>query len=183
VARPAHRNYLGQINRTMEDDNRMELVLGTHTRSGGQWDIWEAVYSPNGADGYPKRIFDKTTGVIDKDVAAHWRDNYDLMHIIKRDWAKLAPKLAGKIHLYVGDMDNFYLNNAVYLAEADLNTLSPPYAGEVKYGDRFEHCWNGDPNVPNAVSRLRYNTMYVDKMLKRMETTAPKGADLKSWRY
>ena len=183
VARPAHRNYLGQINRTMEDDNRMELVLGTHTRSGGQWDIWEAVYSPNGADGYPKRIFDKTTGVIDKDVAAYWRENYDLTHIIKRDWARLAPKLAGKIHLYVGDMDNFYLNNAVYLAEEELNKLNPPYGGEVKYGDRFEHCWNGDPNVPNAISRLRYNTMYVDKMLKRMEATAPKGADLKSWRY
>ncbi|WP_310496433.1 alpha/beta hydrolase-fold protein [Sandarakinorhabdus sp.] len=183
TARPAHRNWLGQVSRTMADDNHLELVLGDKTRSGGQWDIWEAVYSPMGSDGYPQRIFDKRTGVIDPKVAAYWRENYDLVHIMKRDWAKLAPKVAGKIHLYVGDMDNYYLNNAVYLAEDFLKSAEPAANAEVKYGDRFEHCWNGDPNVSNALSRLRYNTMYMDKMLARMQATAPKGADLTSWRY
>ena len=95
----------------------MELVLGTKSRSGQQWDIWEAVYSPVGEDGYPKRIWDKETGVIDRNVAEFWRENYDLSYILKRDWAKLGPKLEGKIHIYVGDMDNYYLNNAVYLIE------------------------------------------------------------------
>jgi hypothetical protein len=100
-------------------------------RSGGQWDIWQAVYSPVGDDGYPKPIWDKRTGVIDREVAAHWRENYDLSHILRRDWEQgLGPKLRGKIHIYVGDMDNYYLNNAVYLVEEFLkSTTDPPYEG------------------------------------------------------
>jgi hypothetical protein len=183
VARPAKRNYLGHVGYTTEMENRLELVIGDHNRSGGQWDIWEAVYSPKGADGYPRRIWDKRTGVIDPQVAAYWRENYDLTYIMRRDWATLGPKLAGKLHIYVGDMDNYYLNNAVYLAEDFLKSAVPAADAEVSYGDRAEHCWNGDPKLPNAISRLRYNTMYVDKMLARMAKTAPPGADLTSWRY
>ena len=82
---------------TVEQANIKELVLGTHSRSGGQWDIWEAVFSPVGADGYPQRIYDKRTGVIDKKVAAYWREHYDLVHIMRRDWATLGPKLQGKL--------------------------------------------------------------------------------------
>ena len=78
----------------------------------------------------------------------------------------------------------YYLNNAVYLVEDFLkDTRNPYYDGEVDYGDRAEHCWNGDHTRPNATSRLRYHQMYVDKILKRMEGSAPKGADLTSWRY
>jgi hypothetical protein len=183
VPKPGKRNYLGHVSYTAAQENQWELVLGDKTRSGAQWDVWEAVYSPMGDDGYPKRIWDKKTGVIDKEVAAYWKENYDLRHILERDWKTLGPKLQGKIHIYTGDMDNFYLNNAVYLMEDFLKKADPPYLGEVTYGDRDEHCWNGDPDLPNAVSRLRYNTMYVPKMLKRMEETAPPGADLKSWRY
>ncbi|MCH2458099.1 MAG: hypothetical protein MK186_08610, partial [Henriciella sp.] len=108
---------------------------------------------------------------------------YDLRYILERDWAELGPKLQGKIHIYTGDMDNFYLNNATYLMEDFLVKADPPYQGEVTYGDRDEHCWNGDPDLPNAVSRLRYNTMYVPKILERIEAAAPEGADLTSWRY
>ncbi|WP_033923387.1 hypothetical protein [Sphingomonas sp. 37zxx] len=183
VAKPGKRDYLGHVSYTAEDENRWEAVLGDKTRSGGQWDVWEAVYSPMGADGYPQRIWDKTTGVIDKKVAAYWRENYDLRHILERDWNTLGPKLQGKIHIYVGDMDNFYLNNAVYLMEDFLNKAQPAYQGEVTYGDRDEHCWNGDPTLPNSVGRLRYNSMYVPKILKRIEAAAPPGADLTSWRY
>lgn len=182
--RPGHRNWLGQVDLSLRDYNHLELVLGTHSRSGDQWDIWQAVYSPMGDDGYPKPIWDKRTGDIDHEVAAYWRENYDLRHIMERDWKTLGPKLRGKIHLYVGDMDNYYLNNAVYLTEAFLEkTTGPPYEGEVAYGDRAEHCWNGDPDQPNHISRLRYNTMYVQKMLERIEKAAPAGADLRSWRY
>ena len=80
-------------------------------------------------------------------------------------------------------MDNYYLNNAVYLTEDFLKSAVPAANAEVAYGDRDEHCWNGDPNVPNSISRLRYNTMYVDKILARIAATAPKGADVTSWRY
>ncbi|GGE14802.1 hypothetical protein GCM10011529_21490 [Polymorphobacter glacialis] len=183
VAKPGKRNYLGHVAYTTEMENRLELVLGDKTRSGGQWDVWEAVYSPMGADGYPQRIYDKRTGVIDKKVAEYWRQNYDLRYIMERDWKTLGPKLAGKVHIYIGDMDNYYLNNAVYLTEDFLKKATPAYQGEVTYGDRDEHCWNGDPNLPNAIGRLRYHTMYVDKMLKRMADSAPPGADLTSWRY
>jgi hypothetical protein len=184
VPRPERRDYLGHITVTMEDEGHKELVLGTRGRSGGQYDIWEAVFSPMDDDGYPKRIWDKRTGVIDPEVAAYWRENYDLRHILERDWATLGPALEGKLHIYVGDMDNYYLNNAVYLTEAFLErTRNPHYGGEVDYGDRAEHCWNGDHENPNAISRLRYNTMYVPKILERLLTTAPPGADLTSWRY
>jgi hypothetical protein len=181
VPRPGKRNYLGHVSATMQDMNYFELALGTKSRSGQQWDIWEAVYSPVGADGYPQRIFNKETGEIDAKVAAYWRENFDLRHILQRDWAKLGPLVKGKIHIYCGDMDNYYLNNAVYLMENFLNTVDS--GGEVRYGDRAEHCWNGDPNNPNHISRLRYHTLYLPKILERLEKTAPAGADVKSWRY
>ncbi len=184
VKRPGHRDVQGQISTTLEDMNRRELVLGTKGRSGQQWDIWEAVFSPVAADGYPRRIWDKQTGVIDPAVAAHWRDNFDLVHILRRDWPRIGRKLEGKIHIYVGEADNYYLNNAVHLAEEALNSFEdPPYGGEVAYGCRDEHCWNGDPARPNSLSRLRYHQMYVGRILDRLLKTAPEGADVKSWRY
>lgn len=182
--RPGHRNYLGQISATLEQMNHLELVLGTKSRSGEQWDIWEAVYSPVGKDGYPERIWDKLSGRINPGVAEHWREHYDLSYIMKRDWAELGPKLQGKIHIYCGDMDNYYLNNAVYLTEEFLESTNDPYYdGEVDYGDRAEHCWNGDHRNPNAISRLRYHRMHIPKIMKRIEESAPPSADLTSWRY
>ena len=137
-----------------------------------------------GDDGYPRRIWDKLTGGIDREVADYWRRNYDLVHILRRDWAELGPKLRGKLHVYVGDMDNYYLNNAVYLAEEFLeSTEDPYYAGEVDYGDRAEHCWNGDHDRPNAISRLRYVQMHAPKIVDRIRESAPPGADTTSWRY
>ncbi len=182
--RPGHRDYLGHVQTSIRDMNHKELVLGTKSRSGDQFDIWEAVYSPMGDDGYPKRLWDKLTGEIDHEVADYWKENYDLRYIMERDWATIGPKLEGKVNIYCGDMDNYYLNNAVYLTEEFLEkTTDPYYNGNVDYGDRAEHCWNGDQENPNAISRLRYHTMYVDKILKRIKESAPKGADLSSWRY
>ncbi len=184
VARPGRRNYLGHISSTLEQMNHLELVLGSKGRSGQQWDIWQAVYSPCAEDGYPAPIWDKKTGEIDREIAAYWRENYDLTHILQRDWATLGPKLQGKINIYVGDMDNYYLNNAVYLTEQFLkSTASPAYGGEVDYGDRQEHCWNGDHNEPNAISRLRYHQMFIPRFVERALKTAPDGADVSSWRY
>ncbi|MBX3379153.1 MAG: hypothetical protein KF805_03600 [Phycisphaeraceae bacterium] len=183
VPRPATRDGNGIATSSLEETNRRELVLGTHSRSGDQWDIWEAVYSPVGPDGYPARIWDKRTGVIDPKIAAFWKENYDLRHILERDWQTLAPKLKGKIHIYCGTMDNYFLNNAVVLMEDFLKTTNPPYEGVVDYGCNAEHCWNGDHANPNGISRLRYHQLYVDQMLKRMKETAPAGADLTSWRY
>ncbi|HET9447212.1 MAG TPA: alpha/beta hydrolase-fold protein [Steroidobacteraceae bacterium] len=183
--RIAMRDYLGRPTATLEEVNRMELVLGTNSRSGGQWDIWQAVFSPVGADGYPKPIWNKRTGEIDRSVANYWRDNYDLTHIMRRDWNKgLGEKLRGKIHLYVGELDNYFLESAVYLAQEFLeSTRNPHFEGVIDYGRRAEHCWNGDHTRPNAESRLRYHQMFIPIAVERIRKTAPAGADLESWNY
>lgn len=183
--RIAMRDYLGRPTATLEEMNRLEWVLGANSRSGGQWDIWQAVFSPAGADGYPKPIWDKRTGEIDRSVAEYWRENFDLVHIMQRDWEKgLGEKLRGKIHLYVGDLDNYYLENAVYLAQEFLeSTRNPGFEGVIDYGRRAEHCWNGDHTRPNAESRLRYHQMFIPIAVERIRKTAPTGADLDSWNY
>ena len=169
------KNHLIQI-------NQRESALGSKGRSGDQWDIWQAVYSPSGEDGYPKPIWDRETGKIDKEVAEYWKENYDLSYIMKRDWDKIGKDLEGKINIYCGDMDNYYLNNAVVLTEEFLeSTTKPYYNGEVDYGDMAEHCWNGDQENPNHISRLRYNTMYIPKIRDRLKKTAPKNNNLKNW--
>jgi hypothetical protein len=182
--RPGMRDWLGHVSATLEETNHRELALGTRSRSGDQWDIWEAVYSPVGPDGYPRRIWDKLTGRIDREVAEFWREHYDLSHIIVRDWKTLGPRLRGKLHLYAGDMDNYYLNNAVYLTEERLRALTdPPAEAEVDYGDRAEHCWNGDHTRPNATSRLRYHQMFIPRIMDQIRRRHPPGADTLSWRY
>jgi hypothetical protein len=184
ILQPGTHDYLGHVMATTQDINHYELGLGRKTRSGEQFDIWQAVYGPVGKDGYPQPIFDKETGEIYPEVAAYWREHYDLRYILERDWATLGPKLQGKLHIYCGSADTYFLNDAVYLMEDFLkSTTNPPYDGEVKYGDRAEHCWNGDPTLPNYLSRLHYNTMYLPKILDRIAKTAPPGADLTSWRY
>jgi hypothetical protein len=181
--RPAHRNWLGEVDATLEEQNRWESVLGTRGRSGDQWDAWESVFSPVGPDGYPRRIWDRETGAVDPVTAAYWRDHYDLGYILRRDWATLGPKLRGKLRIYVGDMDNYYLNNAVYLVEDFLKTADPAAEALVDYGDRAEHCWNGDHDRENAYSRLRYPQMVLPWVVERILDTAPPGADVDSWRY
>ena len=182
--RPGWRDTTGRVEASILDFNSLERVLGSNGRSGDQFDIWQAVYSPMGDDGYPQPIWDKATGEIDPAVAEYWRENYDLRYIMERDWEVLGPKLEDKIHIYCGDMDNYYLNNAVKLTEEFLeSTANPYYAGEVAYGDGDEHCWNGAPDLPNAISRLRYNTLYVPRILELIEKKAPAGADTTSWRY
>lgn len=180
--RPGIRDGKGMLKSSLKDMNYREWAIGTNSRSGDQWDIWQAVFSPVGENGYPKPIWDKLTGAIDPQVAQYWKENYDLRHIMERDWAEIGADLEGKIHLYCGDMDNYYLNNAVSLTETFLkNTVNPFYNGEVAYGDGAEHCWNGDQENPNYISRLRYNTMYLDKISQRLKASAPKNNALVNW--
>jgi len=167
------RDYRGHLLSVTEEDVHWELVLGTKGRSGEQWNVWQAVYSPVGEDGYPKPIWDPMTGVIDHDVAEYWREHYDLRYILERDWATLGPKLRGKLHLYVGDMDTWHLNNAVYLMEDFLNrAANPPADATVEYGDRQPHCWSGHDT-----------TYWFRELAARIDRTAPKNADVRSWRY
>ena len=88
--RPGYRDYLGHVSAMVKEMNQRELALGTRSRSGDQFDIWEAVFSPSGPDGYPRRIFDKYTGAIDSTVAGYWRDHYDLTYIYPAATGRLS---------------------------------------------------------------------------------------------
>lgn len=145
IERPNARSFDGNIRSTVRQENHMELATGSNSRSGGQWAIWEAVYGPVGEDGYPQPIWDAETGAIDKETAAYWKSNYDLHEQLKSKWETIGPKLAGKIHIATGDMDSYYLDNAVYLMEDFLNNATSPNAeASVEYGRRKPHCWIGE---------------------------------------
>ncbi len=172
VDRPTRRRTDGNIAAMMKDENWFELAAGDKNRSGGQWDIWEATFSPVASDGYPRRLWNKRTGVIDHAVAKHWREHYDLRHILQRDWKTVGPKLAGKLHVFMGDMDSYYLNNGCYLLEQFLeSTTEPHYGGTFEYARKRGHCWG-----PEQAKLMRLMTDHVKK-------TAPKGSDQTGWRY
>ena len=171
VDRPTRRQPDGNVVSMMKDENRYELVVGDKSRSGGQWDIWEATYSPVGKDGYPMRIWDKQTGAIDRSVAEKWK-KYDLLEVLKTSWATLGPNVAHKLNAYTGDMDSYYLNNALenlhaFLQKAD----NPKWTGEIVFQRRAPHCWGPRP------------AELLEMMTKQIERYAPAGSDLKSWRY
>ncbi len=181
--KPGYRDYRDHLYSTFEDRNLVELALGTHGRSAGQHDAWASVFGPVGDDGYYKPLYDKLTGAIDPEVARYWRDNYDLRYILQRDWAKLGPKLRGKIHITSGTMDNGYLNNAVYQMEEFLARAVPSSESELIYGERREHCFTGDTEHPNNVGSRTVHQRYMPAMAQWMIRTAPAGADTKSWMY
>jgi hypothetical protein len=175
----------GTVIATAGGEFGFEYVLGTLGRSTEQWNIWQAVFSPAGPDGYPAQIIDPLTGDIDKKVLEYWHDHYDLTAILKRDWPALGPKLEGKLHLTVGDGDTYFLNNAVHLLQKQLESTSNPHSDATfQYGPGMPHCYTGGPSEytmqeNNANWAQRILPVMVDHML----ATAPTGADVKSWRY
>jgi Putative esterase len=172
VERPDTRRPDGNVTSMMKDENWFELVEGDHSRSGGQWDIWEATFSPVGPDGYPMRIWDKRTGVIDKTVAAYWKQHYDLRDILETNWATLGPKVANKINVYVGDADTYYLNMGVRMLDDFLERAdNPKWTGEIVFQPMAPHCWG--PRGPELT----------DKIVAQIDRYAPAGADLTGWKY
>ncbi len=122
--KPSSRNTHGEILFTTRQENDYEYAIDDSDRSGGQWAIWEAVFSPVGIDGYPKQLWDKTSGIVNREVADYWKDNYDLTHFIENNWSDISAEINGEIHIAVGDMDNYYLNEACYLLKGKLDRLS-----------------------------------------------------------
>lgn len=168
---PETRSTDGDISFMMKDRCHYELVIGDKNRSGLQWAIWNAVYTPVGEDGYPKDLWDWMTGEINPEVAEEWK-KYDLSLYLRENWSWLGPKLVGKLHLYTGDMDNAYLNLGVVLVEEFLKkTKNPYYDGVIKYGDRRPHCW-----MPRGKELLE---LFEEHLLKY----APPGKEISKWRY
>jgi hypothetical protein len=142
---PAARDLNGDVRMTMRHEVQSENLLGagdSWTTSGGQWGAWNATYGPRGADGRPVPLWDPQTGVIDRSVVEHWKP-YDLRLRMEQNWPTLGPKLQGKLHIWVGEADNFFLNNAVHMLETFLATAQPPYGGSIAYGPGKGHCWVG----------------------------------------
>ncbi|HKN24114.1 MAG TPA: hypothetical protein VJX72_04645 [Candidatus Acidoferrum sp.] len=183
IPRGEERGPKGTILALMEPTVRREEVMGTHGRSTEQFGIWQAVFSPVGADGYPKPIWNPSTGAIDSDVAVYWREHYDLRYILERDIATLGPKLAGKLHFAVGDMDTWYLNNAVHLMQDFVDSPKNPFRiADFEYSPGKAHCYMGGGDISNIES---YGTVYqriMPQIARHMTATAPSGADM-SWKY
>ena len=154
--------------------SQMEFASGTHDRSGAQIDIWDATYGPVGNDGYPKPLWDHLTGKVDNSIAFYMRDHgYDLRQYIETNWPKIGPQLVGKLRIYCGDMDHFYLAGAVYLLEDFLkNTKNPYYGGEFVYGRPMKgHGWQPMTNAE-----------LIRMMADHIAKNAPQGDDISAWK-
>lgn len=150
LIRPLSRNADGQVTLTMREMCQLEAVLGSNNRSGQQIAAWDAAYGPVGKDGYPRPIWDRLTGKIDREVALYMRDNgYDLRYNLEKNWSKIGNDLVGKIHVYCGDMDNYYLNLAVYHLEDFLKAAENPKSEAVfEYGRPMKpHGWQPFTNA------------------------------------
>jgi hypothetical protein len=173
VERPFRRTVEGQVVWTMRQVSRFEAVLGSRGRSGYQLAGWEAVYGPVGEDGYPRPLWDPLSGEIDREVAQYMRDNgYDLREFAERNWKAIGPKLAGKLHFFAGDMDDFYLNLAVYRFEDFLRAARDPESDAVfAYGRPMKgHSWHA-----HTWAEL------VRRMADHVRANTPPGEETTSW--
>ncbi len=169
---PETRSTDGDISFMMKDRCYYELAIGDKDRSGLQWAIWEALYTPVGADGYPMPMWNWLTGEIDREVAEEWK-KFDLGLYLRENWSWLGPKLVGKLHLYAGDMDNAYLNLGVVLVEEFLeSTKEPYYHGVVEYGDGGGHCW-----MPRGAELFKLFEAHISK------NAVVAGDDPSKWQY
>lgn len=139
--RPSMRSIHGDTLTTVRHESQMENVMGrgdSWARSGKDWGAWNATYGPRGVDGLPKPLWDPKTGKIDRSVVDHWK-KYDLRLVLESNWAALAPKLKGKIHVWVGDADDYFLNNGVHHLNTFLSKAQPAYEGKITIGPRQGH--------------------------------------------
>ncbi|HMO37076.1 MAG TPA: hypothetical protein PKA06_13630 [Gemmatales bacterium] len=162
--RPSQRTINGDVVMTLRHECQAENVLGRGGKfnTGGKaWSSWNAVYGPRGEDGLPSLLWDPITGKINKSVTKHW-EKYDLRLVLERTWPENGSKLQGKIHVWVGDADDYFLNNAVHRFKAAAEKLvNPKFDGEIIIAPRKGHTsgWS--------------NKQVLDLMAKRAATTAP----------
>jgi hypothetical protein len=173
--RPMRRTVEGQVTLTLRQLARLESVLGGKGRSGYQLDAWQSVHGPVDDEGYPAQLFDKRTGKIDHQVAEYMRAHgYDLTDYTRSNWATLGPKLLGKLNFFSGEMDNFYLNLAVYDYQDMLKaTRDPHYEGRFEFGrPKQGHSWH-----------LTDFAQMIREMAQTISKNAPAGEDTAQWHY
>jgi S-formylglutathione hydrolase FrmB len=143
--RPGMRTTEGEVRETTRHQCQLENVLGRGNRwtlSGQQWGAWNAVFSPRGTDGLPVPLWDPETGVLNHQVARGWQ-RYDLRLVLEKNWQTLGSKLSGKLHIWAGDADEYFLNNAVHKLEGFLRRARPAYNGLIAFGPGHGHGWSG----------------------------------------
>ncbi len=163
--RPSNRDVNGETRYTIRHECQMENVMGagdSWTMSGEQWGAWNATYGPRSADGRPRPLWNAKTGELDASVIEHWK-KYDLRMTLEKNWATLAPKLKGKINIWVGEADNYFLNNAVHMLDDFLAKASPSVEARIFYGAGKGHCWLG-----------LTERQLIDEMAARIEKMRPK---------
>jgi hypothetical protein len=141
--RPAARDLDGEVRYTVRHEVQREIVLGRGNRwtlSGKDWGAWNAVYGPRGADGLPRPAWDGRTGEIDRGVLERWQQ-YDLRLVLEKHWPTVGSKLRGKLRIYVGEADEYYLNNAVHLLDEFLRKARPPAEAKIVFAPRQGHFW------------------------------------------
>ena len=165
--RPSARQLNGDTLFTMRHEMQVENVLGlgdSYTRSGGQWGAWNATYSPRGTNGLPMPVWDSRTGAIHPEVAEHWK-KYDLRQVMADHWPELGPKLRGKLHVWVGDADDYFLDGGVRHVAAFLNAAKPAAEARIEFGNQQRHGWHP-----------REFTAVLEEMQAAVEANAPKSA-------
>jgi Putative esterase len=168
--RACFRGHTGQVRISNREFSRLALMIGTQD-AGYAW----LNYTPVGSDGFPKQVWDLATGKIDREVVAYMKaHDCDLRDYLERNWSRIGPQLAGKLHLYCGDEDGGYFNLAVYLLEDCLtNTKNPYYAGAFHYGRPLKgHGWQPMTNAE-----------LVRTMATHVAEHTPAREENSAWRY
>lgn len=172
---PFKRTHEGQPIATLRGLARLEAVLGSHERSGYQLAIWQATHGPVGKDGYPIPLYDNLTGKIYPSIAAYYRKHgFDLTYYVADNWRTLGPELRGKLHFISGEMDDFYLNLAVYDFQHMIETHAPAgYPISFTYGRPEKgHGWHNK----DWAGTVRDMAAYIKQI-------APPGSNITQWNY
>lgn len=139
--RPACRDVTGRVRYVVRHECQSEIVLGRGNKwelSGKDWGAWNAVYGPRGKDGLPVPLWDGKTGKMNREVVEHWK-KYDLRLVLETNWEKLAPKLQGKLRVWAGEMDDYFLNESVHHLDDFLKKAKPAFGGKIKFGPGAGH--------------------------------------------
>ncbi|HSG90352.1 MAG TPA: hypothetical protein VLA56_14150 [Pseudomonadales bacterium] len=169
---PGARDVDGRVRYSMEHENVWEEVRGTRYRGGGQWAAWNATFAPVAEDGYPEPLWDPLTGEIQREAADAAIAAFDLNRHLQANWDRLAPKLAGKLNVFTGRRDNFYLEQAVYELEKFLTTgANTGYPARFEYGENGAHGWSPwrDPDDPAGL---------YGEMMEQVRRNVPDDADV-----
>ena len=157
------RTVYGEPMLTVRDEVHYGNVLGrynSYITSGDQWGAWNAVYSPPGLNGLPKPIWDANTGTIDTAVANYWK-RWDLQLYLENNWNTVGTQLQGKLHIWMGDMDTYYLNNSMRLFQNFLSkTENPKSDAQIVFGAMQIHGWE-------PISELEKMQQMIRRLTKR----------------